>query len=428
MCNKSALDDAVVERDFDAFLIENLTVEQRTALDAQVCAVQDFVQRLGAEHSRARDDAHACAGLALVTTGGTTVPLERAAVRFLTNFSSGNRGSCMAECLLKQGWACVLLHHKNAVMPFRRVLNELTTDEMFDCMSAEGDAEAPRNMVHLYSRDDTTCADAKSQFPLVRQRVRLVAQEYRACRRRLVCVAFDTVADYLYLLKHLSVRLTRCRCAGALAGRPMMVVTAAAVSDYYIPHERLSRNKIDARDGVRLEFASVPKVLGLLSRHWLRGCAECRPHSPHQEGNKNDVNTINEDELQKGEKEQEEEAQQHCVARVSASPPFLVAFKLETNEEAMHRKAQYNLSAYACDVVVANMLQSYKERAWVYGADAQTATPQRVVRRQTKGAASDASVASPGACGEGEATVEGESVEEALVRLIVERCARGRSE
>lgn len=35
--------------------------------------------------------------VALVTSGGTTVPLERQMVRFLDNFSAGTRGSISSE-------------------------------------------------------------------------------------------------------------------------------------------------------------------------------------------------------------------------------------------------------------------------------------------------------------------------------------------
>ena len=48
-------------------------------------------RRIGA--FAARRDAARARGVALVTSGGTTVPLERRTVRFIDNFSSGNRGA-----------------------------------------------------------------------------------------------------------------------------------------------------------------------------------------------------------------------------------------------------------------------------------------------------------------------------------------------
>jgi len=48
--------------------------------------------------------------IVLVTSGGTTIPLELNTVRFVDNFSSGARGSASAEYFLAQGWAVIFLH------------------------------------------------------------------------------------------------------------------------------------------------------------------------------------------------------------------------------------------------------------------------------------------------------------------------------
>ena len=53
--------------------------------------------------------------IACVTSGGTTVPLERNTVRFIDNFSTGNRGAASAEQLLAAGWG-VLSILKEPVM------------------------------------------------------------------------------------------------------------------------------------------------------------------------------------------------------------------------------------------------------------------------------------------------------------------------
>ena len=41
--------------------------------------------------------------VALVSSGGTAVPLEKQMVRFLDNFSSGGRGSACAAALHQRG-------------------------------------------------------------------------------------------------------------------------------------------------------------------------------------------------------------------------------------------------------------------------------------------------------------------------------------
>ncbi len=66
-------------------------------------------------------DAHrATKKVALVTSGGTTVPLEKNTVRFLDNFSQGTRGSASAEYLIKEGYAVIFMHRQGSLMPFQR--------------------------------------------------------------------------------------------------------------------------------------------------------------------------------------------------------------------------------------------------------------------------------------------------------------------
>jgi phosphopantothenate-cysteine ligase len=73
-------------------------------------AVRDF-----AAHNRSRG-----LNLVLVTSGGTTVPLENNTVRFVDNFSIGRRGSSSAEYFLEEGYAVVFLHRQHSLQPFSR--------------------------------------------------------------------------------------------------------------------------------------------------------------------------------------------------------------------------------------------------------------------------------------------------------------------
>ena len=58
--------------------------------------------------------------VALVTSGGTTVPLERRTVRFLDNFSGGQRGARSAELLVRLLCCCVLLFFFFFFVSFKR--------------------------------------------------------------------------------------------------------------------------------------------------------------------------------------------------------------------------------------------------------------------------------------------------------------------
>lgn len=60
--------------------------------------------------------------VALVTSGGTQVPLEARAVRFLENFSSGRRGAASAERLAAAGYSVCFLHRARSAFPWARAL------------------------------------------------------------------------------------------------------------------------------------------------------------------------------------------------------------------------------------------------------------------------------------------------------------------
>lgn len=270
---------------------DNLTEEKRAKLDVDASRVGAFLASLIAAHPD-------CPGLAFVTSGGTTVPLEVNAVRYLTNFSSGGRGAYFTETLVERGWGCVLVRHQTAIQPFRRVLDALSTEELFTLVRPSQAKAVPAEVRHMH-------------------------ELYCKGKTLLLEITYDTVMEYLYLLQAVSVAL--CQAGGVLATRPLLFLAACAVSDYFIPHARLSRHKISCGSGLDLHFDPVPKALGLLRESWLR-----RPEGP------------------------------------GVPQPFIVSFKLETTEATMHEKAAYNLGHYHCNAVVANMLQSYKEKVWVY--------------------------------------------------------------
>ena len=48
--------------------------------------------------------------LIVVTSGGTSVPLEKNTVRSIENFSTGGRGSASAEYFAKSNYAVIFLY------------------------------------------------------------------------------------------------------------------------------------------------------------------------------------------------------------------------------------------------------------------------------------------------------------------------------
>ncbi len=281
----------------DAFLLEN---NHSAAEEAQVASsIATFISSMNV---LASDGGQLKSGrLMILTSGGTTAPLEENAVRFITNFSSGSRGSALAEALLAdESCYVIFVHAKSSRIPFRRSLDALSLDTLASMILNEGDS-----------------AEA--------ERARADMQRYQRCRRRLLCISFDTVLSYISVLR------TACQVAGAScrAGgiAQAMIVLAAAVSDYYCPAAALAKHKISGGNGLDLHLQCVPKALGCL-RLWFGG-------SP-------------------------------SPSSFSLAALKVVSFKLETDANEIERKATSNLREYTCDAVVANLLQSYQKEVTVY--------------------------------------------------------------
>jgi phosphopantothenate-cysteine ligase len=216
--------------------------------------------------------------VALVTSGGTIVPLEHNTVRFLDNFSTGSRGAACAEGLLKRGYGVVFMHRTGSLEPWgmvgRGVLDHAEVGEKGVWVQGEDVVHAVR----------------------VRQ---LVVRE-----KRMLKVEFRTVQEYLFMLREAVVGLSEL-------GSRAMVFLAAAVSDFYIPEERMIKHKIQssAEAGLTIVLDNVPKALGWVKKVWAPKC-------------------------------------------------FLVTFKLETDAQILHEKVVQSFEKYGQDAIVANLLQT----------------------------------------------------------------------
>ena len=58
--------------------------------------------------------------IVLLTSGGTSVPLEKNTVRFIDNFSGGERGATSCQYFLYHGCNVIFLHRKGSKQPFIR--------------------------------------------------------------------------------------------------------------------------------------------------------------------------------------------------------------------------------------------------------------------------------------------------------------------
>jgi len=61
--------------------------------------------------------------IVLLTSGGTSIKLEKNTVRSIENFSTGKRGALCCEEFLKKGYNVIFLYRKNSLLPFLHNFN-----------------------------------------------------------------------------------------------------------------------------------------------------------------------------------------------------------------------------------------------------------------------------------------------------------------
>lgn len=125
--------------------------------------------------------------------------------------------------------------------------------------------------------------------------------------QRILYVSFTSVVDYMWLLR------ATCECLAAF-GRRAMLYLAAAVSDFYIPSDKMPTHKMQSGQGApTISLQLVPKMLAPLVSLWV-------PHA------------------------------------------FVVSFKLETDENLLISKSRESLNKYRHHLVIANLMQTRKHR------------------------------------------------------------------
>lgn len=139
---------------------------------------------------------------------------------------------------------------------------------------------------------------------------------------RILYLPFTTVQDYLELLEMSARSLSTVR-------HRLVTYLAAAVSDFYIPHEMMAEHKIQSTDSLKLELFQVPKILGNIKSDW-------------------------------------------------APEALLISFKLETDQNLVIPKARKAISAYGVDLVIANELHTRRDKVFLVTAD----SCEEVVRAQ----------------------------------------------
>jgi len=254
------------------------------SLDHDVSLIREFVSR---QEKEGRN-------VVLVTSGGTTVPLELNVVRFLDNFSAGTRGATSAEYFLQAGYAVIFMHRQFSLQPFSRHYSH-STNPFLDFLEIEASLNGTASPPDI-------CVTHNKRRHLLDV---LTAYKRVQAAGTLHTLTFVTVNDYLWLLRAVSHELSVLR-------RKSMYYLAAAVSDFFLPRQKMSEHKIQSGKGsLLIEMDQVPKILRSMVDEWTR------------EG-------------------------------------FVVSFKLETDGELIVPKARAALERYGHQVVIGNDLNHRK--------------------------------------------------------------------
>ncbi|KAI5952683.1 CAB2 [Candida jiufengensis] len=187
--------------------------------------------------------------IALVTSGGTTVPLENNTVRFIDNFSAGTRGATSAEYFLRNEYAVIFLHREFSLLPYSRHFSH-STNCFLDFMIEKD------NKIEINPKFSTEMLEVYKKY------------HQAQVSNSLLLIPFTTVNQYLYTLKLISEDLK-------IYSNKVVFYLAAAVSDFFIPQYRMPQHKIQSsatQDGeLLIRLAQVPKFLSRLVSNWTSG-------------------------------------------------------------------------------------------------------------------------------------------------------------
>lgn len=238
--------------------------------------------------------------LVVVTSGGTTVPLENNTVRFIDNFSAGTRGSVSAEEFLDRGYKVIFLYREFSFMPY---LRHFSTDPHH------------KNFLDFVDYPSLKIKDQHSD------ELYKILSKYNDYKQNLLTIPFTTVNQYLYTLKLVCEILT-----ANWVPENVVLYLAAAVSDFFIPEEKLPKHKIQSDEGaggaempissdlsgdLTITLSPVPKFLSRIVDNWCPGA-------------------------------------------------FVISFKLETDTSILMKKCGSSLTRYNQGLVIGNLLQTRK--------------------------------------------------------------------
>jgi phosphopantothenate-cysteine ligase len=244
----------------------------------------------------------------LVTSGGTTVPLENQTVRYIDNFSAGTRGATSAEYFLESGYAVIFLHRQFSLLPFSRHYSH-NTRSFLDFMREDENGRIVVDQEHQSDMID-------------------VYRKYQAAKKDnlLLILSFVTITEYLWELREVAKLMQPL-------GHKALFYLAAAVSDFFVPHDRMVEHKIQSNE----EFS-----------HQEDPNSNAKRPAARTEGKSLIIDL--------------EPVPKFLKALVDGWAPeaMIVSFKLETDPSILVTKAKYALDKYSHHLVIGNLLSTRK--------------------------------------------------------------------
>lgn len=210
----------------------------------------------------------------LISSGGTSVKLEKNTVRSIENFSTGKRGALCAEEFLFHKYYVIFLYRDISLLPFT---NHFSLNDFFDKKNNNN-----QEFQNLYEKNKKL---------------------YEKYSNNIVYIDYNDIETYLELYEYISKKLS-------IFGKRSVIFLAAAVSDFYIPKEKISENKIQSNEeGLMIQLFPIKKEIYKIKTEW-------NPNS------------------------------------------FLISFKLETDKDILFQKANKAIIKTKSDLIVANLLQT----------------------------------------------------------------------
>jgi len=338
--------------------------------------------------------------IALVTSGGTATDLEVRAVRYLDNFSTGQRGSVSVEEFLKRGYAVIHLWREGSAAPYSRVMSKMlgikqanqglgfeALGKLFEgqqdpdyekdnnalssqdgrhtntnggkgddpwltstskARTSSSEKKTPKKSSNLErdDEDDHLHASSSTNRMNLTSHILNSTQLQSKLRERanvvkeglLLTVPFRTVEEYLAKLKWCTEAMYDCQSLG-------LIYLAAAVSDFYIPAPEKAQHKIQSRD------YGISKNQDKAS----------------QNDSSEAVSAIRMD------------SQTNCLHLTLSPVPkviplirerfapnaFCVSFKLETDKDILVEKAKIAIQKYDLHMVIGNVLETRYDKVTI---------------------------------------------------------------